>query len=96
MKNRYGMLVVAAMMVGCASSSDHLIRDRTRNRPPAYQDGYADGCQSGQADIVHSSTKYKKDAGRIASDKLYTNGWYDGFEECKASYIPPVDRDRRN
>lgn len=74
------------MLIGCASQPDDRIREKVASRPPAYQDGYVDGCRSGQGDAANSSADYKKDKARMASDKNYANGWYDAYEECKASY----------
>jgi hypothetical protein len=45
--------------------------------PPAFRDGYGDGCRSAQA----GSTK--RDAKRYEEDRQYAAGWRDGFDICK-------------
>jgi hypothetical protein len=44
--------------------------------PPAFKEGYSDGCQSvGQ-------TNMRRDDKRFASDRQYASGWRDGFGAC--------------
>jgi hypothetical protein len=44
--------------------------------PPAYQQGFADGCGT-------SRGTDKKDATRYAQDGSYRIGWIDGLAQCK-------------
>jgi hypothetical protein len=46
--------------------------------PPAFQDGYADGCQSAK-----TGAALKRDAARYANDRQYAMGWRDGFDICR-------------
>lgn len=46
--------------------------------PPAFKEGYADGCASAKA-LVGS----KKDDQRFKSDVQYAQGWRDGYDICK-------------
>jgi len=48
--------------------------------PPAFKDGYNDGCQSVNA---HAGTH--RDEKRFASDRQYASGWRDGFDACSRS-----------
>jgi len=52
-------------------------------RPPAYREGYVEGCRSGNAVATGSSSKLKRDEQRFQSDSSYANGWSDGYENCR-------------
>ena len=40
--------------------------------PPAFKDGFSDGCESLRGN-------YRRDAGRFGKDNDYTLGWQDGY-----------------
>jgi hypothetical protein len=44
--------------------------------PPAFKEGYADGCDSARARSV------RRDADRYKTDFDYTQGWNDGHSIC--------------
>jgi hypothetical protein len=44
--------------------------------PPAFRDGYNDGCQSARG-------RMKRDEARYKSDGQYALGWRDGRDLCK-------------
>ena len=88
MRNRYGALMLALLMAGCATSAEVRIPEQLAHRPQAYRDAYVDGCKSARA-----KDNQTKDMERIQKDSLYANGWYDGFEECKANQRPQNIRD---
>jgi hypothetical protein len=46
--------------------------------PPAFRDGYADGCQSAKP----FAAKHRDDA-RYARDTQYASGWRDGYDICR-------------
>ena len=46
------------------------------NVPPAYKDGYGDGCTS-------TAGSRKRDEARYLSDRQYGLGWRDGFNLCR-------------
>jgi len=46
------------------------------NVPPAYKDGYSDGCTS-------TAGGRKRDDKRYLSDRQYGLGWRDGFNLCR-------------
>lgn len=46
------------------------------NVPPAYKDGYSDGCTS-------TAGSRKRDETRYLSDRQYGLGWRDGFNLCR-------------
>lgn len=74
-------------MAGCATSKEVRIPQQLADRPQAYRDAYVDGCKSAQ-----SKESQSKDMERIQKDSLYANGWYDGYEECKANQRPVFTR----
>ena len=45
--------------------------------PPAFQAGYADGCESVRAARTRDEARFKTDA-------LYAQGWRDGYDICKS------------
>lgn len=44
--------------------------------PPAFRDGYGDGCAS-------AGGRIHKDAKRFDDDRQYAAGWRDGLDACK-------------
>ena len=46
--------------------------------PPAFREGYLDGCNSAKALLGT-----KRDERRFKADALYAQGWRDGFDICK-------------
>lgn len=77
-------LMALAVAAGCAGPS---VRETSTARspgvnlsgfPPAFRDGYADGCNS--AKMLLGS---KKDEPRFKSDAQYAQGWRDGYDICK-------------
>ena len=69
-----------AVVAGCAGPSTG------QGRPPAYADGFKDGCQSGEASqSVFGSPK--KDVSRFGSDPQYAQGWSDGFRKCEEEQV---------
>lgn len=54
-----------------------------QGRPPDYIDGYVDGCDSGYHAAGVPYNYFTRDADRFKTDKLYVDGWNDGFRKCK-------------
>lgn len=54
-----------------------------QGNPPAYVDGYVDGCSSGLRMAGDNNFKYKKNAERADRDALYAKGWNDGQICCR-------------
>jgi hypothetical protein len=84
-------LVVAVALAACTSTRDALI---ATGLPPAYAEGYEDGCSSGNAaagSTFHSATK---DDSRYAADSQYAQGWDAGFAKCQRDMAAMV-RDAR-
>jgi len=51
--------------------------------PPAYRQGYDNGCSSGYFDAGNSAFRFQKDTARIIADADYAAGWKDGYENCR-------------
>jgi hypothetical protein len=73
-------LVAALALAACGSVEEALIE---QGLPPAYAEGYADGCASGEEAAGGLFAAARKDASRHGSDDQYTQGWNKGFEECR-------------
>ena len=73
-------LVTALALAGCTSQRDALIAS---GAPPAYAEGYQDGCWSGDAAAGGLFTEPTKDVNRYTADAEYTKGWDDGFAKCQ-------------
>ena len=54
--------------------------------PIAWQEGYLEGCPSGQSAAGYVYASWQKDINRFNSDSLYAQGWADGYERCKTSF----------
>lgn len=73
-------LVTALALVACGSVEEALTE---RGFSPAYAEGYKDGCASGKEAAGGLFAEARKDENRYGTDNQYTQGWDDGFEECK-------------
>ena len=73
-------LLTALALAGCASVEETMIE---RGFPPAYAEGYDDGCASGNEAGGRLFGEARKDANRYATDGQYAQGWNEGFASCK-------------
>ncbi|WP_260962886.1 hypothetical protein [Pseudomonas citri] len=80
---RRAVLVLAALMVlgGCETTHEDLI---ARGYPPAFADGFDDGCSSGRQAAGVITGQFRKDVPRYLKDPRYAEGWSDGFRQCQA------------
>lgn len=85
MKMWFVTLAVIALG-GCADQTLQNERARLVGYPEPYKDGYVDGCSSGTKAAGNPYYVFKKDVVRFDADKLYGQGWGDGFNVCKAEY----------
>lgn len=65
-------------LTACASYHDQLI---AQGYPPAYADGFSDGCQTGKQ-AVNGIGYVHKDLHRFAAEKPYQQGWDAGYAQC--------------
>ena len=76
-------LIVAALISGCTTvlQQQLLVVD---HQPPAFRDGYRDGCESGLSEGgAGMQYRFRKNVDRYNSDGLYTGGWDDGVQICR-------------
>lgn len=58
-----------------------------QGKPPAYIEGYVDGCSSGMRMGGDTHFDYRKDVQRAERDALYAKGWDDGQICCRNEAI---------
>lgn len=75
------MLGVLMLLAGCQSTHEDLL---AKGYPPAFADGFDDGCSSGRQAAGVISGEFHKNVARYLEDRLYAEGWEDGFRQCKA------------
>lgn len=85
MKTITTILIAAFLATGCAGAALEARRDllTSQGHPKPYVDGYMDGCASGRNAAGNSSYTFTKDVQRFDRDRLYRQGWPDGFQSCK-------------
>jgi hypothetical protein len=67
-------------LAACTSTEESLIE---RGYPPAYAEGYEQGCASGKAAAGGLFAQAQKDESRYqASDSQYAQGWDAGYAKC--------------
>jgi len=84
-------LVTTLALAACGSAREAMIE---RGFPPAYADGYDDGCASGKEAAGGLLAETRKDVERYGTDAAYTQGWNDGFEKCKSEMAAMVLAER--
>jgi len=75
-----GGIIVAALsallLAACAGPEPRGRQVNLSGFPPAFQQGYAEGCESAGARGV------KRDEARYETDFDYAQGWKDGYKIC--------------
>jgi hypothetical protein len=79
---RTAALLIALALAGCVNPER--VRRDVADQPPAFQDGYVDGCSSGRRAGGEDAFKFRKDLNRYDVDRLYRSGWEDGFKVCRS------------
>lgn len=83
-----GLLCAALCAViglsGCGSEKQTMLE---KGYPPAYAEGYQDGCDSGKKAGGDMFSQFAKDVNRYDNDKTYHEGWEDGFKQCKSEQL---------
>ena len=82
-----GLLLLCA---GCQSTHEDLI---ARGYPPAFADGFDDGCISGRQAAGAITGEFRKNVPRYLKDSQYAEGWGDGFRQCQAM-LQNLDREQ--
>ena len=70
-------ILLAALCAGCTTKppADQL---NLTGFPPAFRDGYNDGCRSAQPRALK-----RRDETRFSKDTQYASGWRDGYDICR-------------
>jgi flagellar biosynthesis/type III secretory pathway protein FliH len=76
----FAPLLTALAVAACGSVEQAMIE---RGFPPAYAEGYADGCASGKEAAGGLIAQARKDTRRYGADDQYTAGWDEGFAQCR-------------
>jgi hypothetical protein len=82
-KTTGALTLATALLVACATPKPPPPKVNLAGFPPAFRDGYADGCQSAKP----YSAKHRDDA-RFARDTQYAAGWRDGYDICRKRPSP--------
>lgn len=78
---RWYWVVVVLLLTGCQSTHQQLIE---KGYPPAYADGFQDGCGSGRQAAGVMAGEFRKNVPRYLQERQYETGWDDGFRQCQA------------
>lgn len=81
MNMRIALLGLIVVLAGCQSTHEQLVAE---GYPPAFADGFQDGCGSGRQAAGAIGGVYRKDVPRDVKEPLYAKGWNDGFRQCQA------------
>ena len=81
MWRRVAFVGVLMLLAGCQTTREELI---SKGYPPAFADGFEDGCSSGRQAAGAISGEFRKNVPRYLRDKQYAEGWSDGFRQCQA------------
>ena len=76
---RHTLILLAVLLVtaaGCAPPKPVSAPVNLAGFPPAFRDGYNDGCAS-------AAGKQHQDAKRYETDRQYAAGWRDGLDACR-------------
>jgi hypothetical protein len=76
------LVITATAVAGCTSVQEGL---SARGYPPAYAEGYEQGCASGKAAAGGLFSEAQQDRARYQdSDSEYAQGWDAGSQKCLA------------
>jgi len=78
---RFFAAIAIALVSACTTSGSQIPPG-----PKAWQDGYAQGCNSGFAAAGNPYYRYTKDVVRVQTDQTFAMGWQDGYNACNARY----------
>ncbi|MBF8756015.1 MAG: hypothetical protein LBJ33_09625 [Pseudomonas putida] len=74
-------LWIMLSLAGCQSAHQQMI---DQGYPPAYADGFEDGCGSGRQAAGLMVGGFRKNVPRYLHERQYETGWDDGFRQCNA------------
>ncbi len=68
---------LAALALAACADSGSGARVNLSGFPPAFQQGYSEGCESA------GTRRTRRDQGRYRADEDYMQGWNDGYSVCR-------------
>lgn len=77
MKRQYLIVAAALIVSACTTSQSKEPEFNLSGYPPAFRDGYMDGCNT-----TRLAASAKRDEARFKEDSMYAAGWRDGFDIC--------------
>ena len=88
-KSHILMIGTLVLVAGCTGLSPdrYLVNKQSfmigQGNPPAYVEGYIDGCSSGRRLGGDKKFVYRKNNARFEKDALYARGWQEGQINCR-------------
>lgn len=74
---RHVLLLAIGLLGACGTQSTKQPANvNLSGFPPAFREGYSDGCASARGPRTRSEARFK-------SDQQYASGWRDGLDICK-------------
>jgi len=70
-------VALACLSAGCSTQAPPA-KINLNGFPPAFRDGYADGCHSAKPLALK-----RRDESRFLKDPQYASGWRDGYDICR-------------
>ena len=71
------LILLMALLGACAAPKPAPPKVNLAGFPPAFRDGFADGCQSAKPGAAK-----RRDETRYAHESQYAMGWRDGYDMC--------------
>ncbi len=78
------VLVAVTLIAACATPKPSPPNINLAGFPPAFRDGYSDGCQSAKPGAFK-----RRDETRFTQEPQYARGWRDGNDICRKHPTPP-------
>lgn len=96
MVKHLSLLVATFLVAACGTPSSSKLPPGIADRPPAYQEGYTQGCDFGRVEAAKAKRLPRRDDERLQTDSAYANGWHDGREACRDNYQPSAAEKRND
>ncbi len=85
-KSVFVFCLLTFLFIGCKTNPKRVDNLVGANQPQDYKLGFGAGCDSGYSAAGHVYYKFNKDVTKYNKEKLYQQGWDDGFKVCKGKY----------
>jgi len=77
------LMLATILLAACAAPKPPPSQVNLAGFPPAFREGFADGCQS-----VKPGAARRRDETRYTQDPQYAMGWRDGYDMCHKRPAP--------